>query len=134
MRLAAYVSRIGIILWCGLFISQGEVGANAVMDDMTYQRALRLFDRVRCPTCVAQTIKDSNTASAEEIKARIWTSLQQKKTDEEIEKELVEIYGTSILSEPSFAINTYFLWLGPFLFALIFLILGLRHIEWRTKN
>ena len=81
---------------------------------------LKIYKNLRCLVCQGQTIYDSNSELATDLKLYIQEEIVAGKTDDQIKKQLVRNYGEWILMTPSMATSNYFLWFGPF----IFLFLG----------
>ena len=97
-----------------------SVNAQTKMTDEQSNRATDLYKETRCLVCQGQTIYDSNSELATDLKLYIQEEIVAGKTDDQIKKQLVRNYGEWILMTPSMATSNYFLWFGPF----IFLFLG----------
>ena len=97
-----------------------SVNAQTKMTDEQSNRAIDLYKETRCLVCQGQTIYDSNSELATDLKLYIQEEIVAGKTDDQIKKQLVRNYGEWILMTPSMATSNYFLWFGPF----IFLFLG----------
>ena len=83
-------------------------------------RELNLFKEIRCLVCQSQTIHESNSELAEDIKLLIREQISEGKTDDEIKEFLVDKYGEWVLMTPRFNQYTYLLWGAP----LVIFILG----------
>ncbi len=70
--------------------------------------------KLRCMTCQNQSIYDSETEFAQDIKKIIMNKLNKGKSQKEILDFLVERYGEYILFEPQFNKKNMFLWIFPF--------------------
>ena len=86
-------------------------------------QAKTLFEEIRCPVCIGQSVADSTSEEALEIKSFIETSLDQGQSPDSIKSALVVRYGERILLNPPININTYLLWGMPFGVLLIILII-----------
>ena len=82
-------------------------------------RELNLFKEIRCLVCQSQTIHESNSELAEDIKLLIREQISEGKTDDEIKEFLVEKYGEWIVYDPILSKKTYILWFLPILLFLI---------------
>lgn len=78
-------------------------------------RALALFKELRCPTCIAQSIHDSDAAIAVDLRAIVREQIQQGRSNAQIKDYLIARYGEVILLRPPLKTNTLPLWLGPWL-------------------
>ena len=86
-----------------------------------------LLKELRCFVCQNQDLSDSNAPLAKDLKKEVYHLVMNGKTDGEITSYLTARYGDFILFKPPVKGLTMMLWLGPFLF----LCLGLL-IYWRT--
>ncbi|MBI4216678.1 MAG: cytochrome c-type biogenesis protein CcmH [Chloroflexi bacterium] len=77
------------------------------------ERAQDLERSLMCPICEGQTIYESQSALAVQIKSNIREQLAQGKTREQIIQFYVERYGERILAAPPPAGINWALWLGP---------------------
>ena len=64
------------------------------------RRARDLSERLRCPVCQSQSIEESNSALAREMRALVREKLEAGESEEEIERYFFERYGGSILLDP----------------------------------
>jgi cytochrome c-type biogenesis protein CcmF len=72
-----------------------------------------LAQQILCPTCAGQSVDESSTAAAREIKLLIMARIAEGKTDKEILNEVEKRYGTNVLTRPPFHLSTMLLWLSP---------------------
>ena len=93
-------------------------------------RELNLFKEIRCLVCQSQTIHESNSELAEDIKLLIREQISEGKTDDEIKQFLVEKYGEWVLMTPRFNQYTYLLWGSP----LIIFIFGFWFISNKVRR
>lgn len=96
-------------------------------EEMRYQKLLL---EVRCAVCQNQSLIDSNTELAEDLRREIYKMFNDGKSDADIKAFLVERYGPTILYNPPLQTNTLFLWLAPLLLALF----GLAAWLWRNNK
>ena len=91
-----------------------------------------ITQKLRCMTCQNQTIYESETIFAQDIKAVIKEKLQKGESVKQIEDFLVHRYGEYILFKPRFDRKNLILWILPFfIFCLSSIILIFRL---KTKN
>jgi len=94
------------------------------------QRVLEISDQLRCPTCQAISVKDSEAAFSRQIRDKVRSMLREGKTEEEIRAYFVSSYGEWILRAPKKEGVGLLLWSLPF--AAIVLAGGL--IAWRLRR
>ena len=93
-------------------------------------REYNLFKEIRCLVCQGQTIHESNSELAEDIKLLIREKIVEGESDDQIKQFLVEKYGEWVLMTPQFNQYTYLLWGSP----LIIFILGFWFILKKVKK
>ncbi len=98
---------------------------NIFADENLDKKAREINKKIRCVVCQSQSIDDSDSLLARDLRVLIKEKLNEGKTEKEITNYLVERYGEFILFKPRFNSNTYFLWLAP----LIIIIFGLFWIK-----
>jgi len=64
------------------------------------QRVARITSEVRCPECAGQSVADSNTKAAAAVRDEVARQVRLGRSDAEIERDLVDRYGTDILLRP----------------------------------
>ena len=86
---------------------------NILADENLDKKAREINKKIRCVVCQSQSIDDSDSLLARDLRVLIKEKLKEGKTEKEITNYLVERYGEFILFKPRFNSNTYFLWLAP---------------------
>tara|TARA_B100001057_G_scaffold463597_1_gene517721 strand:- start:463 stop:846 length:384 start_codon:yes stop_codon:yes gene_type:complete len=105
-----------------------SVSAQTNMTDEQSNRAIDLYKETRCLVCQGQTIYDSNSELATDLKLYIQEEILAGKTNDQIKKQLVTNYGEWILMTPSLVTSNYFLWFGPFIFLFLGVVMIYRYI------
>ena len=96
-------------------------------------RARNISKNVRCLVCQNQSIDDSSAALAKDLRIIIRNKIIEGLTDKEIYKFLTDRYGDFILLRPAFKINTMILWILPFIFFIIGIIIIYLHNRKSTR-
>ena len=110
-----------IFILITLILFSQNIFANDTLD----KKAREINKKIRCVVCQSQSIDDSDSLLARDLRVLIKEKLKEGKNEKEITNYLVERYGEFILLKPRFNSNTYFLWLAP----LIIIIFGLFWIK-----
>jgi cytochrome c-type biogenesis protein CcmH len=84
-------------------------------------RFKQLSEELRCLVCQNQNLADSNADLARDLRRQVYEMIQQGKSNKEITDYMVARYGDFVLYRPPVKSSTALLWVGPF----IFLVLGL---------
>lgn len=89
------------------------------------KRYHHLLSELRCLVCQNQTIAESNSELANDLRVEVNKMLKNGATDGEIIEFMADRYGDFVLYKPLIKPKTYFLWFGPFIFlaAILFLVL-----------
>ena len=109
----------GIVLWSALLLSGQAVGAidPFVFDDPRQERRYRvLIDELRCVVCQGQAISGSNASLANDLRKKVHDQIKAGWSDDRIRQYMVDRYGDFVLFRPPVQRNTLVLWIGPFAF------------------
>ena len=100
---------------------------NILADENLEKKARDINKKIRCVVCQSQSIDDSDSILARDLRSLIIKKLEEGKSEKEITNYLVDRYGEFILFKPKFSAKTYILWLSPIFIILfgIFLIKGI---------
>ena len=94
-----------------------------------------LASELRCVVCQNQSLLESDSELAADLKSLILEMFQEGKTKQEIKKFLVERYGEFILFRPSLNVNNLALWLAPIFSLLVVSLLAYRKLNFdKRKN
>jgi len=105
-----------LILFCLIFSISLTYSKISKGNEQTIEKRLNeISNNVRCLVCRNQSIYDSNSDFANDMKKIIMIHLNNNKSDEFIYKFLKSKYGEYILFKPPFQINTLILWILPFI-------------------
>ena len=104
-------------------------------DSKLENRARNLSKGIRCLVCQNQSIDDSDSELAKDLRKIIRIKIVEGKKDKEINDFLVEKYGNFILMKPPFYSETFLLWSSPFIIVFIgFIIIFFSLKKTRPKN
>ena len=98
------------------FNNQLSTFANSLNNEIDVNNRIReISQNVRCLVCQNQSIDESNSELAKDLKILIREKLILGDSDEEIYGFLKERYGDYILLKPPLNLNTVILWFLPFI-------------------
>ena len=104
-------------------------------DSKLENRARNLSKGIRCLVCQNQSIDDSDSELAKDLRKIIRIKIVEGKKDKEINDFLVEKYGNFILMKPPFYSETFLLWSSPFIIVFIgFIIIFYSLKKTRPEN
>ena len=126
MNRARFLS-LFLLLMCFAFVHAQPASDDAAIE----QRLLNLEKQLRCLQCQNQTIADSPSGLAEDLRREIREQMKAGKSDQEIIAFLTQRYGQFILYKPRVTPVTYLLWFGPFVLLLGGLAVLFRYIQQR---
>ncbi len=102
-----------------------ETPANPALE----ARVRALSSELRCLVCQNQTVADSDSPVARDMRDQVRTQLAAGKSEAEVKTYMKDRFGDFVLYNPPFKATTVVLWAGPFavlLFAGFLLIRRLR--------
>lgn len=87
--------------------------APAVANPEREARMMALAAELRCLVCQNQTVADSHSGLAEDLRRQMREMLDKGMSDREIRDYMTERYGDFVLYRPPFKASTALLWVGP---------------------
>ena len=93
-----------------------------------------LASELRCMVCQNQSLLDSDSELAKDLKNIIYKKLQEGESKKEIKDFLVKRYGEFILFRPLLNYANLMLWSSPIIFLLIIGLVAFRKIKIITKK
>lgn len=106
-------------------------------EDPIDTRLRAIAQTLSCPVCQGESLYDSHSGIAREMREIIREQLSDGRSEEEIRAFFLERYGEFVLMEPRRAGMNWLIWLGPFaLLGLgsVFLALRLRALGRRGQG
>ena len=112
-----------------IFLSTTEISAERVYEDAHQRQVLDIAVKLRCAVCQSQSVGESDSELAVEMKAIIGEQLNAGQTEDEIIDYFVQRYGDYILMKPRTDGAGRALWLTPLL--ALFILLGV--VGWQIR-
>ena len=107
-------------------VEPNEIISNSIFE----KRARDLSKGIRCLVCQNQSIDDSDSDLAKDLRKIIREKIVQGETDTDITEFLVNKYGNFILMKPPLYNETYILWVSP----LLLMIIGITIIYYSLRR
>jgi cytochrome c-type biogenesis protein CcmH len=121
--LAVFLSAAGLAPSLALAADEQQPGESTYVpplpDPVLEARAKALQRELRCLVCQGQSIDESNSALAADLRRLIRQQIQSGKSNDDIKNFLVARYGVFVLMKPPVRQDTFFLWFGPALLVLV---------------
>jgi cytochrome c-type biogenesis protein CcmH len=95
--------------------SAGATAGDSFSNPAAEARARNLQRQLRCLVCQGESIDESGSPFAADVRHLVRQQIAQGQSDRQIEDFLVARYGDFILMKPPLQPNTWLLWLAPFL-------------------
>ncbi len=111
----------------------GSIEAKEFISSEQEKRYRDLIEDIRCPVCQGQSIGDSNSDLALDLREQVRKMILDNNTNDEIYSFMVQRYGDFVVFKPPIKPATYMLWFAPFLFLFICLFILFRSISSRPK-
>ena len=120
---------ITIIFSCNNFwtYSYGVEPDEILHNDKQELRAREISKNIRCMVCQNQSIDDSNSTLAKDLRILIRKKIKEGNNDKEIYKFLTDRYGDFILLKPPIKSSTFVLWFLPFILLIIGIFIIYQH-------
>ena len=116
------------------------VNVSAVEDNFAFdepaqrQLFLQLTEELRCPMCQNQNIADSDAMIAHDMRRKVYSLLQQGKSEAEIIEYMKDRYGDFVYYKPPVTPATVWLWALPLLFIFTVAIVVLKRKKSVTES
>ena len=118
--------KIITILLIGFFFFSNAIYAN---ENDQYNQ---IIENLRCLVCQNQSLAESDSNLAKDLRQKVKKMLETGKTDKEIYKFMSDRYTDYVLYNPPLKKSTWFLWYSPFL--ILFFSLGYLFWSFKTKK
>ena len=107
--------------------SIAETSESIKFDNAIEKRIHSINQNIRCMVCESQTIDDSNSPLAKDLRSIVRDKVMNGETDIEIYDFFRKRYGDYIIFKPPLRLNTLLLWFTPiFVFIFVFFIIYLN--------
>ena len=122
-----------MIVW--LLLGTTPLSAASTLESFTFatkaeeQHFKDLLVELRCLVCQNQSLADSDSELAHDLRLEVYDMVQQGRNDAQIIDFLVERYSDFVLYNPPMKPSTYLLWFGPFVLLVIAAFLLLNAIR-----
>lgn len=107
-------------------IENAAAGSSAALE----AKVLAISQDLRCLVCQNQSVADSNTELAQDLRQLVREKLQQGQSEAQVIAFLKQRYGDFVSYKPPMQMSTWLLWLGPF----VALLLALQYWRLRIKQ
>ena len=124
---------IALVLCINQFFSNISyaVEPDEILKNQEYElRARKISKNIRCMVCQNQSIDESNSPLAKDLRILIRNKIKEGSNDKEIYIFLTDRYGDFILLKPPLNLSTIGLWFFPF----IFLMVGIYILFYHNKK
>lgn len=125
------------VRWCliawlsaAAMVAYGREAPAASDDPALEARMTVIASELRCLVCQNQSIADSHSGLATDLRQEIREQLQKGHSDQQIRQYMTDRYGNFILYRPPVAASTALLWFGPGVLA----VLGLLALWWILRQ
>tara|TARA_A100001015_G_scaffold214064_1_gene240228 strand:- start:256 stop:660 length:405 start_codon:yes stop_codon:yes gene_type:complete len=93
------------------------------------ERFHKLTNELRCLVCQNQSVAESNSSLAIDLRNQVSEQILAGKNDKEILTFMEERYGEFVLYKPQLSYENSLLWIGPFIVLLIAIVIALNTIK-----
>jgi len=100
---------LGLLAAC----AHANEAAPAAADPVLEARMMRLTSELRCLVCQNQTIADSQSGLASDLRQQVREMLQRGASERQVVDYMTARYGDFVLYRPPLKASTLLLWFGP---------------------
>ena len=125
-----FLNSFKIIFYFSFYLFSNSVLCSENLDNKIKELTLEL----RCMTCQNQSVYDSDSEFANDIKNIVKEKFNKGLNEKEIKIFLTDRYGEYILFKPYFNLKNMLLWTSPFLILLVPLGFFARNLKKNTSN
>ena len=97
------------------------------------KRFIELSSELRCLVCQNQSILESDSDLANDLKEIIYEKINEGQSNYEIKNFLVKRYGEFILFKPLFNRSNLLLWAAPLISFILIIFIAMRKINYKEK-
>jgi cytochrome c-type biogenesis protein CcmH len=115
------MARLLLLLLLSCTGAWAKEAAPVAADPALEARVMSVAAELRCLVCQNQTIADSHSGLAEDLRNQVREQLRTGASDEQVVQFMTDRYGDFVRYRPAWKGSTVLLWLGP----AVFLIVGL---------
>lgn len=119
---------IVIVFLCTMLMSTLYAVAPIAVKPEHEARYHDLLNELRCLVCQNQTIAESNSELAYDLRFEVNKMLNNGASDSDIIEFMADRYGDFVLYKPLIKPKNYLLWFGPFIFLALILFLVLKFV------
>ncbi|MGB5442421.1 MAG: cytochrome c-type biogenesis protein [Gammaproteobacteria bacterium] len=122
-----------MLVW--LLLGTTPLSATSTLESFTFATASEeqhfrdLLAELRCLVCQNQSLADSDAELAHDLRAEVYSMVQQGQSDAQIIDFLVERYSDFVLYNPPLKLANWLIWFGPFVLLAIATLLLLRALR-----
>jgi cytochrome c-type biogenesis protein CcmH len=106
-----------LLLLCASALA--KEAAPVAADPALEARVVAITAELRCLVCQNQTIADSSSGLADDLRNQVREQLRKGASDEQVVQFMTERYGDFVLYRPPLKASTVLLWAGPALFLVV---------------
>ena len=107
------MARLLLLLMLVCAGAMAKEAAPVAADPVLEARVTAITAELRCLVCQNQTIADSNSGLADDLRNQVREQLRKGASDAQVLQFMTDRYGDFVLYRPPFKASTALLWIGP---------------------
>lgn len=104
-----------VVLCCLPLLGQAKEAEYSTGDPEIHLRVMEISAELRCLVCQGQSLADSHSEFAVDMRAQIHEMMEGGMTNSQVADFMVQRYGDYVRYRPPFKSTTVLLWFGPFI-------------------
>jgi cytochrome c-type biogenesis protein CcmH len=128
------MKRLLLVLCCLPALAFAKEAAPVAENPEAEARVMALASELRCLVCQNQSLADSHSDLAVDLRREMLSMVEKGMSDKEIAEFMVSRYGDFVLYRPPLKATTLALWFGPFLLLIGGGVMLLRYLKARRQS
>ena len=123
-------SKIFLVLFICTYVTSSYPNQNNINSE---KRFIELSSELRCLVCQNQSLLESDSELANDLKEIIYEKINEGQSNNQIKNFLVQRYGEFILFKPLFNMANLLLWAIPLISFILIAFIAIRKTNYKEK-
>ena len=122
--------KIFLALFIYIYVTSSYPNQNNINSE---KRFIELSSELRCLVCQNQSLLESDSELANDLKEIIYEKINEGQSNNQIKNFLVQRYGEFILFKPLFNMANLLLWVTPLISFILIAFIAIRKTNYKEK-
>ena len=122
--------KIFLAFFICIYVTSSYANQNKINSE---KRFIELSSELRCLVCQNQSLLESDSELANDLKEIIYEKINEGQSNNQIKNFLVQRYGEFILFKPLFNMANLLLWVTPLISFILIAFIAIRKTDYKEK-